>query len=105
MKASLFYAFVILASAISPILGEQSLDSIQKMEASGDTTGARTALARAAQASPNSAAAWTAYAPHGGSSEIGLGCSRSNHAQAPWPEQLPSASRRRAEDCAQPPGS
>ena len=62
MKASLFYAIVVLASASSPILGEQSLDSIQKMEASGDTMGARTALAHAAQTSPNNAAAWTAYA-------------------------------------------
>lgn len=62
MKASLWYAIVILASASSPNLGAQSLDSIQKMEASGDTTGARTALTRAAQASPNSVAAWTAYA-------------------------------------------
>jgi hypothetical protein len=62
MKASLFYAIVILASASSPILGEQSLDSIQKMEASGDSMGARAALARAAQTSPNSVAAWTAYA-------------------------------------------
>src|SRR5260370_18816239 len=32
------------------------------MEASGDTMGARTALARATQASPNSVAAWSAYA-------------------------------------------
>jgi hypothetical protein len=62
MKASLLYAIVILASAVSPILGEQSLDSIQRMEASGDTMGARTALARAAQANLNSVAAWTAYA-------------------------------------------
>src|ERR1035438_4588024 len=62
MKASLFCAIVSLASASSPILGEQSLDSMQKMEASGDPMGARTALARAAQASPNSVAAWTAYA-------------------------------------------
>ena len=62
MKASLFYAIVILASASSPILGEQSLDSIQQMEASGDTMGARTALARAAQANPNNVAALTAYA-------------------------------------------
>src|ERR1035437_5548427 len=62
MKASLFYAIVLVASAASPILGEQSLDSIQKMEESGDTMGARNALARAAQASPNSVAAWTAYA-------------------------------------------
>ena len=62
MKASLFYVFLILASASFPIRGEQSLDAIQKMEASGDTVGARTALARAAQASPNNVAAWTAYA-------------------------------------------
>ena len=62
MKVSLFCAVVILAFASSPILGEQSLDLIQKMEASGDTMGARTALAHAAQTSPNSAAAWTAYA-------------------------------------------
>ena len=62
MKAILFYAIVLGVSASSPILGEQSLDAIQKMEGSGDTLGARTALARAAQASPNSVAAWTAYA-------------------------------------------
>ena len=62
MKASLLYAIVILASASSPIPGEQNLDSIQQMEASGDTAGARTALARAAQANPNNVAAWTAYA-------------------------------------------
>jgi hypothetical protein len=62
MKASLFYAIVILASASSPILGEQSESSIQQMETSGDTLGARNALARAAQANPNSVAALTAYA-------------------------------------------
>lgn len=62
MKASLFYAIVIFASAASPVPGQQNLDSIQKMEASGDTAGARSALSRAAQASPNSVAAWTAYA-------------------------------------------
>src|SRR5450631_4258865 len=62
MKSSLFCAFVVIAFVSSPIRGEQSLDSIQKMEASGDTMGARTALARAAQASPNSVAAWSAYA-------------------------------------------
>ncbi|MCX6631610.1 MAG: hypothetical protein NTW28_28700 [Candidatus Solibacter sp.] len=62
MKVSLFYAIVILASTCSPILGEQSLDQIQKMEASGDAIGARAALARAAQANPNGVAAWTAYA-------------------------------------------
>src|SRR5438067_12174417 len=67
MKASLSYAIAIFAFATSPIPGQQNLDSlqkdsIQKMEASGDTMGARTALARAAQANPNNIAAWTAYA-------------------------------------------
>src|ERR1039457_1511820 len=62
MKVLLFYAVVILASASSLVFGAQSLDSIQKMEASGDTIGARAALARATQASPNSVPVWTAYA-------------------------------------------
>ena len=62
MQASLLYAIVIFASASSPLPGAQSLDSIQKMEASGDSMGARSALARATQANPNSVAAWTAYA-------------------------------------------
>src|ERR1022692_4585143 len=62
MKALLFYAVVILASASSLVFGDQSLDSIQKMEASGDTMCARAALARATQTSPHSVAAWTAYA-------------------------------------------
>src|ERR1035438_2702454 len=62
MKASLFYTIVILTSASFPILGEQSPDAVQKMEASGDTMGARAALSSAAQANANSVAAWTAYA-------------------------------------------
>src|SRR5664279_5265637 len=62
MNASLFYAIVIMASAFSPMRGEQSLDSIQKMEASGDTMGARAALARATQTNPHSVSMWTAYA-------------------------------------------
>jgi len=62
MKASLLYAIVIVASASFPLIGEQSLDSIQKMEAAGDSMGARAALARTAQANPNRVAAWTAYA-------------------------------------------
>jgi hypothetical protein len=62
MKVSLFYAVVLLASASFPILGQQSPDAVQKMEASGDTLGARAALSSAAQANPNSVAAWTAYA-------------------------------------------
>ncbi len=39
MKASLFCAIVSLASSSSPVLEAQSLDSIQKMEASGDSHG------------------------------------------------------------------
>ena len=39
MKASLLHAIVIIASASSTILGQQSPDSIQKMEATGDTRG------------------------------------------------------------------
>jgi hypothetical protein len=62
MKASLLYAVLILGTASSPLAGEQSPNSIQNMEASGDTMGARAALARAAQAGPGSVAAWTAYA-------------------------------------------
>ena len=62
MKASLVYAIVIIVSASSAALGEQNLDQIQKLEASGDTVGARTALAHAAQSNPNSVPAWTAYA-------------------------------------------
>jgi hypothetical protein len=61
MKACLLYAIVVLASA-TPVLGQQSLEAIQRMEASGDTMGARAALASAAQANPNSVTAWTAYA-------------------------------------------
>ena len=61
MKASLVYAIAIIVSASSTGFG-QSSDTIHKLEASGDTTGARTALARAAQANPNNVQAWTAYA-------------------------------------------
>jgi hypothetical protein len=62
MKASLLYAIVIIASAASTLPGEQNLDQVQRLEASGDTTGARAALAHTAQANPNNIAAWTAYA-------------------------------------------
>src|SRR5436305_14887256 len=62
MKASLLYAFVLFAFANSSLPAQQSADSIHKMEAAGDTLGARAALARAVQASPNSVAAWTEYA-------------------------------------------
>src|SRR5436305_1500160 len=61
MKASLVYAFAIVLTVSAAAFG-QSTDSVQKMEASGDTVGARNALARAAQASPNNIQVWTSYA-------------------------------------------
>ena len=62
MKASLVCTIVIMVSASSAALGEQNQDQIQKMEGTGDTVGARAALARTAQANPNNIPAWTAYA-------------------------------------------
>ncbi len=66
MKASLLYAYVILVCVFSPAFAQQNLkqnqDQVLKLEASGDTTGARSALARAAHSNPNDIAAWTAYA-------------------------------------------
>jgi hypothetical protein len=59
MKASLFYASLILYSS-SFALHSQS--NAARLEASGDVAGARTALARAAQANPNSVTALAAYA-------------------------------------------
>ena len=58
MKASLLYTIVIFVSASSA----QTVDQIQRLESSGDTAGARSALARAAQTNPKDVAAWTAYA-------------------------------------------
>jgi hypothetical protein len=43
-------------------IGAQNLDSIRQMEASGDTAGARAALARAAQDNPHDVSALTGYA-------------------------------------------
>jgi hypothetical protein len=51
------FAFTFLDLALG-----QNLDQIRKMEASGDIAGARTALSRAAEGSPNDAAALTNYA-------------------------------------------
>ncbi len=62
MKASLLYAYVILVCVFSPAFAQQNLDQVRKLEASGDTTGARSALARSAHSNPNDIAAWTAYA-------------------------------------------
>jgi hypothetical protein len=61
MKA--FRVFVTSVLILSPsFLRGQSTDPIQKMEAAGDTAGARLALSRAAEANPDNVAAWTRYA-------------------------------------------
>jgi hypothetical protein len=58
-----------LVSVLGPLLvsvvstsNAQNLDSIRRMEASGDLADARAALARAAESRPNDVAAWSAYA-------------------------------------------
>jgi hypothetical protein len=61
-NASGFFAILLLAAASPSLRGYQGLDQVQKMEASGDTAGARAALARAAEARPNDTAASFAYA-------------------------------------------
>src|SRR5215831_19488072 len=62
MKASLFYAIAIFAFTSPAVFGQQSPDSTQKLEASGDIAAVRATLMKAAQASPNNPAALTAYA-------------------------------------------
>jgi len=57
---SVFFA-IILAGVIPCLRGQTNLDQIRKMEFSGDTLGARTALARAAQSDPT-VSNLTAYA-------------------------------------------
>jgi hypothetical protein len=61
MKAVPVYLVFVLTCAIPALLG-QNQDQIRKMEASGDTMGARAALARAAQNNPSSLPALTSYA-------------------------------------------
>src|SRR5947208_1839486 len=58
MKASLSFAVLIFITSCPGVYAQTPA----QLEASGDTLGARTALARAAQASPNNVAALTAYA-------------------------------------------
>ena len=66
MKASLIYAIIVLTSSSSILRGEQNSQpqqtQVQQMEAAGDTTGARNALARAVQANPTNIGDLTAYA-------------------------------------------
>jgi len=58
-----FAVTVVLSLTLVPISpAQQGNDSVRKMEISGDMAGARTALARAAAANPNSVPALTAYA-------------------------------------------
>src|SRR5215472_8542814 len=61
MKAS-WFVIIVLVSATPALVGYQNPSEIQKMEASGDSAGARAALARAAQSHPDDPAALTAYA-------------------------------------------
>lgn len=62
MKAFWFVSIVLLGFESPALVGYQSASQIQQMESSGDSTGARSALARAAQNSPNDPVALTAYA-------------------------------------------
>ncbi|HLK64051.1 MAG TPA: hypothetical protein VKU19_11460 [Bryobacteraceae bacterium] len=62
MKAIPVLITFAITSVCVPVWGQQGADAIRKMELSGDTMGARTALARAVANSPNSIPALTAYA-------------------------------------------
>lgn len=62
MKAFAVVTLIAITFVASVVRGEQDLNEVRKLEASGDTQGARTALARAAAQNPNSVAAQTAYA-------------------------------------------
>jgi hypothetical protein len=62
MQAFRIFVTIVLTFSFSVLRGQNSPDSIQKLEAAGDTAAARTALARAAESNPNSVPAWTRYA-------------------------------------------
>src|SRR6476469_6389235 len=62
MQAFRVLVTVILTFSSSVLRGQSSPDSIQRLESSGDTLAARTALARAAAANPSNVAALTQYA-------------------------------------------
>ena len=59
MQAFRITVTVILTFSSSLVRAQSNSDSIQKLESSGDTLGARTALARAAEANPSNVAALT----------------------------------------------
>jgi ferric-dicitrate binding protein FerR (iron transport regulator) len=62
MKAFRFIVPIVLTFSFSVLRAQSNPDSILQMEASGDTAGARAALARAAESQPNNIPAWTRYA-------------------------------------------
>jgi hypothetical protein len=62
MKRPSVLFVLVLTLGVGASFGEQNSDPIRKMEAAGDTLGARTALARAVESNPNSLPALTAYA-------------------------------------------
>ena len=62
MKAFAVVTFVSLTFVSTVVHGQSDLDAAHKMEASGDTVGARAALSRAVAANPNSIPALTADA-------------------------------------------
>ena len=62
MKVFPVFIALVLTSATPVLRGQANLDQIRKMEASGDRSGARAALLRAAQAEPNNVTVLTEYA-------------------------------------------
>ena len=62
MQAFRIFTAVILTFSSSVVRGQSSSEAIQKLESSGETMAARTALARAAEANPSDVAALTQYA-------------------------------------------
>src|ERR1051326_6750671 len=62
MKAFPVFLTFVLNLSLVDLRAQTSLDAIRKMEMSGDTAGARIALARAADSNPNNVPALTAYA-------------------------------------------
>jgi len=61
MKRPTAVTILLLTLPFGAMFGQQNAGEIQKMEAAGDTLGARTALAHALDANPNSIPALTAY--------------------------------------------
>jgi hypothetical protein len=61
MKAFRILIPIVVTICSCSIEAQTTSDPIQKLEAAGDTAGARAALARAAESSPDNLAAWTRY--------------------------------------------